>query len=614
MLKKLMARQRALKLGAGLLGASVLAVGFASPAFATASSGGNDASANYNIYQGGSNTTYLMMQQLADLFNQAPGCDLAVVSGKIQPLDYECPSTGSSLSVPITTTATGATKKKSETVDLNAATTNANIFANDPISDSSHAIKAGTVVTGINQTTNVMTISIAAKSTVADDTFTVTTTPAVGENGFTTFSQENPFNDLLIEEPALGSSNGIQELEDQNGHAASALSAGVNVAPLDVARSSRAPNLTSSSSNGDDKGLNFVAYAMDAVTWIHWTKVKGTATASSTVPNLSVPQLTAIWQNKPCTSLVDGTSEPSANWGCYGGSKNAPIALYIAQNGSGTESTWQSLLGLTANSAKFPFGGEDPNHIIFENETASILNNGDEANAIFLFSYGKFETICAPDPSFCSGSSTSTVALGKIGGIAASKTTIGAQLPGANTTGSNPQLFPGDRLLFNVYSDGSNPQINASSPASLNAVSEDGFLCKPSSSTDIDPNTGSTYRSEISKVITGQGFFPLPLMVENGQNGQQNEAAFGPYGSTSTLNTPPGIPNPAWSDGLSASDYNAANETTPAPNQDTDDSAVNGTSYTNVYFNGSSTTTQVASPSSPVGYCLTESTDGNNTN
>ena len=36
MLKKLMARPRALRLGAGLLGASVLAVGFASPAFANA--------------------------------------------------------------------------------------------------------------------------------------------------------------------------------------------------------------------------------------------------------------------------------------------------------------------------------------------------------------------------------------------------------------------------------------------------------------------------------------------------------------------------------------------------------------------------------------------------
>ena len=70
------------------------------------SSGGNAPSANYNIYQGGSNTTYLMMQQLADVFNQAPGCDLAASSGTAQPLDYGCPGLngepGTTLSTPQT--------------------------------------------------------------------------------------------------------------------------------------------------------------------------------------------------------------------------------------------------------------------------------------------------------------------------------------------------------------------------------------------------------------------------------------------------------------------------------------------------------------------------------
>src|SRR5271154_3174477 len=110
MLKKLMARHGALRLGAGLLGASAMALGFAAPALATQSSGGNAASANYNIYQGGSNTTYLMMQQLANLFNQAPGCDLASLSGTAQPLDYGCPGlndAGTTLSAPQATTVTG---------------------------------------------------------------------------------------------------------------------------------------------------------------------------------------------------------------------------------------------------------------------------------------------------------------------------------------------------------------------------------------------------------------------------------------------------------------------------------------------------------------------------
>ena len=65
-------------------------------------------------------------------------------------------------------------------------------------------------------------ISKKPKTGATGDTITVTTTPAVGENGFTTFAQENPFNDVLIEEPALGSGNGILELEDQGTHAAGA--------------------------------------------------------------------------------------------------------------------------------------------------------------------------------------------------------------------------------------------------------------------------------------------------------------------------------------------------------------------------------------------------------
>jgi hypothetical protein len=598
MLKKLMARPRALRLGAGLLGASVLAVGFASPAFATQSSGGNAPSANYNIYQGGSNTTYLMMNQLASLFNEAPGCDLASSSGTPQPLDYGCPGlndAGTSLSAPITTTNPGTVTKKKTTVTLTSGSTTG-FFANDAVSDSAGDIPAGSVIVSITNGTQFV-ISKKAKASATGDSITVTTTPAVGENGFTTFAQENPFNDLLIEEPAIGSSNGIAELEDQGAHAATAKSDGVaiNVSPLDVARSSRAPNLTGASA-GDDVGLNFVAYAMDAVTWIHWTSVGGKATASSTVSNLTVPELTSIYEDQPCSA--GATNYPTPNWACYGGTA-APISIYMAQNGSGTESTWATLLGLTGT---FPFGHEDPNHVIFENETASILNNKDEGDAIFFFSYGKYQAICTPDPSLCSGASSNKTALGSIGGVKASKTSIAAQLPGSTGT-----PFPGDRLLFNVYSDGSNPDIPISSNASLNAVSEDGFLCKPSSSTDVDPNTGATYRSEINSVITAQGFFPLPLMVEDGQG-----ATSGVYGTTGT-----GIPTPAWTAGLSGSRYDSSVEAGspwnfPTGDQDTDSSAISGT-YANVYFDGTSTNTKTATPKDPIGYCLTESTDGNST-
>jgi hypothetical protein len=254
------------------------------------------------------------------------------------------------------------------------------------------------------------------------------------------------------------------------------------------------------------------------------------------------------------------------------------------------------------SSDTFPFGGENARHVIFENETQSILANNDEANAIFFFSFGKYQSICAPNPTFCSGGTTNTVALGQMNGITVDKATIANQLPGATGT-----PFPGDRLIYNVYSDGSDSaNISTADAATMNAVSEDGFICKPSTATDVDPNTGSTYLTEIQKIITSQGFFPLPLEVENGQGDTTNPL----YNTTAS-----GIPNPAWNDGLGTSAYNLVNEgpssvwNFPAPDQDTDRSAVAGT-YTGVYDDGT-TGSASASIANPVGYCLVLTTDAN---
>ncbi len=133
-------------------------------------------------------------------------------------------------------------------------------------------------------------------------------------------------------------------------------------------------------------------------------------------------------------------------------------------------------------------------------------------------------------------------------GIVLNQADINNQLPGLE--GSS---FLGDRLLYNVYSNGSNPNIPLSSPATLNAISEDGFMCKPSTAKDIDPNTGVTYRSEIDAAITAQGFFPLPnLQVEDGQGDDQL--------GQPVQHDEAGIPNPAWTNGLQGSKYDSATE------------------------------------------------------
>ena len=106
-------------------------------------------------------------------------------------------------------------------------------------------------------------------------------------------------------------------------------------------------------------------------------------------------------------------------------------------------------------------------------------------------------------------------------------------------------------------------------------------------------------------MITNEGFTPLPnLQVEDGQGDST-----GQYNGTKA-----GIPNPAWTDGLQGSKYQASVEEA-APwsfnpvNVDTDNSAVNGT-YSNVEDGGATLGTQTASPSAPIGYCITVTTDG----
>ncbi len=354
------------------------------------------------------------------------------------------------------------------------------------------------------------------------------TTAAPGdENGYTlTYSPLNPYNDVVWQEPALGSGNGIKGLELEGSDTPPNPPNNL-IAKTDFARSSRAAVTTGSS---DKSGLNFVAYAEDAVPWFHFTKVKHTtctSTASTTTPsalvnNLSTSQLAGIYE---------GTI---TNWSTVGG-LNAPIDVFIAQSGSGTEGTWAADLALTGS---FPYGGVTATATrtslpvadfdIFENEVSDIASNPAAfgtnpttqevmCNAIFFFSFGKFSLlcpagVCAGLPPTGNPGSGSKAKLGQINGVTASQTTI--------QDGS----FPLDRQLYNVYSDGSNGNLPFASSGGLppfesqavqNFVSTYGFLCNPASQADVDPlsPTGQTYGQEIDAVITANGFFPIPLGV-----------------------------------------------------------------------------------------------------
>ncbi len=657
MLKKLLVRHRAMRLGVTIVGASALAVGFASPAFAAQSvnNGRTDQpnAQNYIVVQGGSNTAYGVMSAEAALFNSAPGCDLvgqnSSAPAEAQPLDYGCPGMGTESGTTEAGTAQSGATVATYSADISASglksitLTGGSVPFSD-LSDGDQVTDNGGVIPTADPLTKVKNsgvVKLQFKTTGSDttDTISVNYIPQQGENGYTQWGAENPFNDVVVEEPSYGSGNGIGELEGTGGQSGGVTTepgdsiqnpdnntgSPVNVAPIDAARSSAAPALTTSyASGGFYSGLNFVAYAEDAVSYLYWTSYGSTAetTADKCISHLqanggvTTADLKEIW-NQSYTGSTPGitwnTLDPSDPTDC----PSTPLYAYWAQSGSGTQKTWASATG-----AAFPASGHWPSrNIIFENETSAITGNNSNApvgDAIFFFSYGAFLHKCTPavttpgDTGYlnstnpvCAGNSSAdnavqlgTTWVGTNGSVTVEPSTINAQLPGSETS-----EFPGDRLLYNVYSDGSNSNLPVASDQTLNFLSEDGFMCKPSTATDVDPATGATFRSEIDTNLADAGFLPLPnLQVEDGQGDSS-----GGYGTTKT-----GIGNPAYNE-LHGSAYDSAKETgSPwnfaAADVDTDSSAWSGTYQAD---DGSLTPqTENASGTAPIGYCITMTTDG----
>jgi ABC-type phosphate transport system substrate-binding protein len=324
---------------------------------------------------------------------------------------------------------------------------------------------------------------------------------------------QNPFNDVVEVEPGIGSSAGITQLENQGSHTTS-------TAPVNFASSARGPNL-GAGGKYDDQGLNFVAYAADGVDYVVYNKVKKAATAASTVKGLTQAQLQAIWS---------GADKCWSDVGATGANANDLIDPYSVVTSSAITSTWDAFLspdnsetyvdgqtawppsplpkclnGQTAVYSGPSFTNYAKSHTVIQNELGDVNNNKDQAYAITFFSYGRFE-------QQLSSPADKGAALGGIGSpaIKPTETTI--------LNGSYP--VPED--LYTVYSDGTNPDIPVSNPATINFASEDGFLCKVNTATGtvsgaqiIDPITGKTFRSEIETAITSEGFFPLDGLDEN---------------------------------------------------------------------------------------------------
>lgn len=276
-----------------------------------------------------------------------------------------------------------------------------------------------------------------------------------------------------------GSSTGVSQLRQQG-------LAGVN--QIGYARSSRGPQAS------DGQGLRFVAFARDALTWVSFPNVAGSN--SRGVTNLTISQLRAIFVQctiKDWRQLKDPSFTLPADYTGTGAS-DQPIVVYSANGGSGTRATWDGFVGGNSTSC-IPAALKDDNRdngerVVFENDAKPIANSPDAKNAIFFYSYGRYEQ---------NGGEGSIK--GQIEGVTATPASLQADA-------ATP--FPFARNVYNVYRVAASATAPASNAAVLDYVKEDtGFICKPNDQHAVDPLNGVNYGLLVERTIRSAGFVAI---------------------------------------------------------------------------------------------------------
>ena len=215
--------------------------------------------------------------------------------------------------------------------------------------------------------------------------------------------------------------------------------------------------------------MNFVAYAADGVSWFAFTKVKNKLTPSSCISNLTQtavgrdlrpdpgkreglellhgrsPASKAAAAEKPVKSSSPPPSTSTRH--SQARARCRPSTGYIGEKSE----TYVASLG-TKYAAT---------HIIVENEDHSILKNGDDANAIFFFSFGKFNLECTGKNAAGCVPKGDAVHLGAVTGSV--PTEEGHPLLYDHHVHRAAGPVPVPRLLYNIYSNGSNKSFPAAS-------------------------------------------------------------------------------------------------------------------------------------------------------
>lgn len=455
-------RKGRMTVGTGL---AVVGIGFS--AISAGATGGGGPVAE-SILGSGSDTTQTMMAYLDYGYIYDSGYGDGTFGGcqqlatpAAQWLDFSCAGpqgTGGDVNRTVTdgVTSAGSTKITSATAHF-VSTYDQGRGIDD--TGGLNNIPAGDYIASVTNATTAV-LAKAATGTGSADKFSINT-----------IVTDNYRHDQVHGAFFLGSSSGVSQL---------CLAGGVGpygepVAHIDYARSSRAPKAS------DCHGLDFVAYALDGISWEAWNIAgSGINNGGAGMNNASAPclghticltqaQLKAIYITCSIT-----------NWDQVGGA-NVPIQLFTPQPGSGTRATFDTFLGGSSTSCMTP--AQVITNQIPENDNEGIptaLHTG----AIFPFSYGVYSVSVGLNPM-------GTV-LGEIDGVTVNRTTI------ANGT------FPYDRSLYNVY----NP---ATAQAGVGAyVGPEGWICGTQNQHSFASN-GANFHFVVASKITAAGFVPIPL-------------------------------------------------------------------------------------------------------
>ena len=455
------------------------------------------------IIGSGSATTYTMMLGLANVFDEAPGCDLT--NTKTNQVGLQC---------------------------YNSATGYADSDVPESGNSTANDGESGLPVSSINPLNDYVANAPATGSGNGRTELTTNDPLTAGPDGLTAFNVSFGRSSSF---KAVTGLNYVGYATDAVTWTAAAQVGGTATGHADVVNISKA-DLSAIWAGNLSCVIGGVTVTMD---WRCLEKDAGVTVESSADPVDCYTTQTASGTYSTWSGYLGFTANPPAcaTTALEAGDANGTDPNAATDHSNLTENQWGSIA----------------------TETSANGQTNDTANAIYFFSYGKFVANCTSNvttandgfgtassnngvqEASCAGAPSNDIfTIGAINGLIPDEHTIQGNGDGSFQSG---QQFPDNRYLYNAYANSA--AANPANAATLNFVGSTGWLCRDTTSL-IDPNTGVNYRTEIENTIRANGFFPIdvnqtPFNQVDLNNVPANEVGAGTFYPNDTLTSNKGF-------------------------------------------------------------------------